>query len=243
MKKNKTLNKNKTTEKNWDYFWDKKPQFSQNKLSFSKKRMLKLLNQIIKTQKLKNKKLHLNQNSDQPPKLKILDAGSGSGFFSNYFIQKKAETYALDYSKQALDLTIINTDNQAKEYLKEDLLDKNFAKKYKNRFDLIFSDGLFEHFSPKKQNQILQNFITMKKETGLILTFVPNKYSFWQIIRPLFMPGIKENPFTLKRLKKLHQKNGLKIIKKGGLNVLPVGFSPERSLGGKMGMILYVFGG
>ena len=104
--------------------------------------------------------------------------------------------------------------------------------------DIIFTDGLFEHFSKEKQEKILKTFITMKKRDGLIITFLPNKYSFWTIIRPIFMPGIEEVPFTLKKLTYFVEELGQKVIEKGGLNVLPVKYSLE-FLGKRVGMLVY----
>lgn len=169
--------------------------------------------------------------------INILDAGCGSGFFTHYFIHRGCNAYALDYSKDALEITQKLTKNKAKGYIKEDLLNSRFGKNYKNKFDLIFSDGLFEHFDNNDQVKIMSNFKKVKKKNGIIATFVPNKYSWWAIIRPLFMSGIKEKPFTFKKLISLH--NGLEIIEKGGINVIPFFFSPDKIFGKSFGMILY----
>jgi cyclopropane fatty-acyl-phospholipid synthase-like methyltransferase len=168
----------------------------------------------------------------------VLDAGSGTGFFSNYFITKGCRVYSLDYSREALEVTKKNTSGKSFEYLEMDLLDENLRHRFKDTFDLIFTDGLFEHFSKKEQKEIMETFITIKKKEGLIITFVPNKYSFWSIISPVFMHGVKEKPFTLKELTSFVEGFGQKIIEKGGINVLPMRYSPE--LFGKwIGMLIY----
>lgn len=208
-------------EKNWDHFWRSNMDSRFTKKSWSKIRMIKLLDKFSK------------------PGMAVLDAGSGSGFFSNYFLSKGCEVYSLDYSQDALDITKRLTDNKSEAYLKENLLDLSFGERYENQFDIIFSDGLFEHFSKEDQGKIMTNFKKIKNPSGIIATFVPNKYSWWEIVRPLVMPGIKEDPFTMQRLKLLHQ--GLSVIEEGGLNVIPVRFSPDKLLGGKIGMILYLF--
>ena len=119
------------------------------------------------------------------------------------------------------------------------MLDKEFCGKYQGKFDIIFSDGLFEHFEPRQQQKIMDNMNLMKKKSGVITTFVPNKFSFWEVIRPIFMPQIKEDPFTLGGLIKLNKSCKNKVILSGGLNVLPIKISPE-FLGKYFGMILYV---
>ena len=83
--------------------------------------------------------------------------------------------------------------------------------------------------------------MTAKKKSGIITTFVPHKYSWWTLVRPFFMPGIKETPFTLSALKKLHSNSNMTLEKYGGLNVLPIGLSPDRLIGRQLGMILYAF--
>jgi SAM-dependent methyltransferase len=169
----------------------------------------------------------------------VLDAGCGSGFFSNYFISRGCKVYSLDYSDKALEITRKITQNKSFEYLNRDLLDESIGLEFKNTFDLIFTDGLFEHFSKEKQEKIIDRFIIMKKKDGLIVTFVPNRYSFWTIIRPIFMHGIKEKPFRLELLISFIQRLGQKIIERGGINVLPVKYSPE-FLGKWIGMLVYV---
>lgn len=208
-------------EKNWNNFWRDNINSRFTRKSWSKIRMMTLLDKIVRKE------------------MDILDAGSGSGFFSNYFISKGCNVYALDYSGDALEITKRLTNNKARAYLKEDLLDKSFGKRYKKKFDIIFTDGLFEHLASNDQKVIMDNFKKAKKDDGIVTTFVPNKYSWWEVIRPMFMPGIKEDPFTLGRLVKLHK--DLVIFKKGGINVLPIFLSPDNLLGSKLGMILFVF--
>lgn len=174
------------------------------------------------------------------PNMTVLDAGCGSGYFSNYFLTRNCRVTALDYSKEALEIAKKLTGGKAN-YLQGDLLSKEFCKKYEGKFDLIFSDGLFEHFSRSDQLKIMQNMKLMKSKKGVITTFVPNKFSFWEVIRPIFMPQIEESPFILKDLVSLNEEGGLTVVEKNGLNVLPFKYSLE--FAGKIfGMILYVIG-
>ncbi len=119
-------------------------------------------------------------------------------------------------------------------------MSQNLFSEVSDRFDLIFSDGLFEHFSDEKQDKILHNFISVLQKEGVIVTFVPNKWSVWELIRPFYMPGIEEDPFTLKQLVDLHTRNGLAVIEQGGINTFPFAFSPDRYFGSTFGMLLYV---
>ena len=169
---------------------------------------------------------------------KALDAGCGSGFFSKSFCDAGLDTTSVDYSKEALELTRRITGGKSK-VVKHDLLSKDLTRVVSERFDLIFSDGLLEHFSFEEQSQIVQNFKSLLNNNGVLITFVPNRWSPWELIRPFFMPGIHETPFILRNLVSLQVKNGLKVIEKNGINTLPFKFSPDKLLGRSFGMLLY----
>lgn len=210
-----------TGKENWNNFWSLNRDSRFTRKSYSKERMMRLLGEVLR------------------PGCEVLDAGCGSGFFSNYFIQQECNVTSLDYSDSALEITRRLTDGRSKAYLKADLLDPQFGEQYAGKFDLIFTDGLFEHFSAENQAKIMNNFKRVKRPDGIIVTFVPHRYSWWTLVRPWVMPGIHETPFTLKQLRGLHQ--GMEIVKSGGLNVLPIALSPEKMLGSRLGMLVYVF--
>jgi len=204
----------------WNHFWklDNTEQFTQ--ISWSKRRIITILEPFVKEGN------------------KSLDAGCGSGFFSKYFCDQGMETVSLDYSDKALEIARTMTEGRAK-IVKQDLLLPNVSEKIEERFDLIFSDGLLEHFPQEHQDVILKNFRSLLSKEGVIITFVPNRWSPWQLIRPFFMPGIEETPFVLNKLIDLHQCNGLRVMDKGGLNTLPFAFSPDTFLGKAFGMLLF----
>jgi SAM-dependent methyltransferase len=207
-----------TKRADWDSYWAKGWFDHFTKASWSKRRIIEILNRYVN------------------PGNFVLDAGSGSGFFSHYFLSKGCRVYSLDYSTDALRLTKKITEGKCKKYLKLDLRDSGLQRKIGIKFDCIFSDGLLEHFSEKDQNKIINNFSRIKKKNGLIITFVPNKYSIWEVIRPFFMPGIKEKPFTRESLRSVFKK--FDIREQGGVNVFPLKYSFE-SAADKFGMFLY----
>lgn len=204
----------------WNSFWAMGTVAEKSRLSWSKKRIISLLEPLLQ------------------PGCTVLDAGCGSGFFSNYFAENGAKVVAIDNSETAL-ATCRQICGDKVACRNVDLLDEHLPADLHGRFDLIFSDGLLEHFSLGAQVDILNNFARMLKPEGKTVTFVPNRFSPWQLIRPFFMPGIHEMPFTLKRLIKVHKLCNLSIQNSGGLNVFPCALSPERQFGGSLGMLLY----
>lgn len=208
-------------DKDWNRFWSRpgSQQFSQ--ISWSKRRILNVLEPYAIDGK------------------KALDAGCGSGFFSKYFCDRGMPTVAADYSDSALEMAKTITEGKSK-LLKADFLNEPLDKKLNDRFDLIFSDGLLEHFSSGQQDTIIKNWDSVLSKDGVMVTFVPNRFSPWELIRPLYMPGIEETPFVLKELVNVHERNRLRVIQKGGVNTLPFRFSPDRWTGAAFGMLLYV---
>lgn len=204
----------------WNNFWLKQEKPLPREISWSKQRMLCLLEN------------YLTENK------RVLDAGCGSGFFSKIFCDFHLKTVSLDYSPASLELTRKITAGRSL-IIKANLLEQNLSAIFPESFDLIFSDGLFEHFSVIDQNRIMKIFLSILSSQGVVVTFVPNRWSPWQIIRPFFMPGITERPFTLRELLDLNQRNGLKLIASGGINTLPFRLSPEGNFAAKFGMLLY----
>ncbi|VAX34891.1 hypothetical protein MNBD_UNCLBAC01-1530 [hydrothermal vent metagenome] len=206
--------------RDWNNFWSLEETKKFTQVSWSKKRIIRTLSPYINKGK------------------SALDAGCGSGFFSKFFCDQDMQTVSLDYSKQALEIAKAMTEGRTKA-IKKDLLFLDVASEIEERFDVIFSDGLLEHFSAEDQNKIVGNFFSLLKDDGVVVTFVPNRWSPWQLIRPFFMPGIEETPFVLKDLINVHERNGLTVIQQGGLNTFPFAFSPDKFFGRTFGMLLF----
>jgi len=205
-------------QREWNNFWSAN---KDRKSSWSKKIAMEILEKYVAAG------------------MEVLDAGCGSGFFSTYFIDGGCVVYSLDYSEETLTLTKRMTDNESFKYFKRDVLNDDLSSEFENKFDLIFTDGLFEHFTKQEQGQIMETFIKIKKNKGIVVTIVPNKYTFWTFVRPFFVHGIKERPFSLSELEPFVKRSGQDVIESGGLNVLRLRYSPE-FLGGKIGMLVYV---
>lgn len=204
----------------WNSFWRTQRIQKIKEPSWSKKRIIQLLGPFM----VKGKN--------------ALDAGCGSGFFSKYFCDSGMNVVSLDYSDSAIEMTKQMTGGRSR-VIKADLMSVDLPKEIGRQFDLVFTDGLLEHFSKNDQDTIIKNLIALLAKDGVLVTFVPNRWSPWELIRPIYMPGISEKPFVLSELIELNQRHGLEILKKGGLNTLPFALSPDQIVGHVFGMLLY----
>lgn len=207
--------------RDWNQFWSLEQTQQFTKPSWSKRRIIRVISPYV----IKGKN--------------ALDAGCGSGFFSKFFCDQGMRTVALDYSEKALEIARDMTKGRAR-LIRQSLLCDELFSKIDERFDFIFTDGLLEHFMGMDQDKIIGNLRSILKDGGTLATFVPNRFSPWELIRPFFMPGIEETPFVLKKLVDVHERNGFKIVNKGGINTLPFAFSLDKYVGRFWGMLLFV---
>jgi SAM-dependent methyltransferase len=204
----------------WSRFWARGPSRRFGKVSWSKRRILRVLDPYLGAEK------------------SVLDAGCGSGFFSRHFCDRGLDAVAVDFSETALSATKENTQSRVP-LCRADMLRDNLQERLRRCFDLVFSDGLFEHFSAQDQDALMRNLLGVTKKEGIVVTFVPNRWSAWELIRPLYMPGIDETPLLMKDLVDLNRRNGLRVIAEGGVNTLPFKISPEGAFARYFGMLLY----
>jgi len=145
---------------------------------------------------------------------KILEAGCGKGYESLQLSKLNADIVAVDYSKEAIKLLSKQVKKQ-KSNLKicqADIRNLPFKDKH---FDLVFSQGVLEHF--KNPDEVLKEQYRVLKHNGLIIIEVPNKYNLYTIYKHLLMYVNKwgagwEREYTYKSLKELIEVNGFKFI-------------------------------
>ena len=161
----KSFNKNwkNREEANYSHWTRKKPV---NQIQMAFREHWKLFSKIIidNSHNIKIKK------SDK----RILEVGCGRGTLSAYFSDNGYNNvYLLDKSKKVIQL--------AKKFFLKNKLKGNFIESdcikmpfQKNYFDLIFSIGLFEHFTNPKL-AIKEQIRVLKKRGIIILYIVPKK--------------------------------------------------------------------
>lgn len=160
----------------WNNWWATSLSKFLNKRSITKKNLEKIL---------------LNSLSANS---KFLDLGCGTGHYSKVVCNHNITTHSLDFSIEALQLTEKNC-NYKNHSIQLDILNDDVESL--GKFDVILMDGLLEHFNTVDQKKILRKCKNLLNSDGKLISLVPHKYHFYQIIRVFIMKGIDEDAFTL----------------------------------------------
>jgi len=156
--------------------------------------------------------------------MKVLEAGSGPAHDSIIFAENGANVTAVDLSENAL--------RNAKKIYSElgypiNTINANITKLpfADNYFDLTWNAGVLEHFNDSELEKVFQEMVRVTKRSGLILVFVPNKFYFWYQMHLKTAKNRQyefERAYSIFKLKRLFEANGLKNIKVSGVHVHPV---------------------
>lgn len=136
------------------------------------------------------------------PKGKVLEAGCGSAVYAK---QIGKVYYGCDLSREALKIA---SKTVPKERLKRGDL---FSLPYrKDSFNLIFNQGVMEHFSDREFLEILSGF---RKVAPKVLILVPSKYSVFRIWNPF--EEVSPRFFSRRELARLLRRGGYKNVRTG----------------------------
>ncbi len=95
--------------------------------------------------------------------------------------------------------------------------DDIFNLKLKNNYDLVFSDGVAEHFSGREREKIFKIHKKFAKRNGYVLILVPRSSRLYWLMRRVFekikLWKYAEMPFTRKELLELCVRNSLSPVK------------------------------
>ncbi|MAF50486.1 MAG: hypothetical protein CMH64_00170 [Nanoarchaeota archaeon] len=153
----------------------------------------------------------LDKNSD------VLEVGCGSGGGLAQF--KDHNIVGLDTSEEALKLSKQYTDN----LVNASMFDMPFEKE---KFDLVYSSGLLEHFKIDKTREALMEISRVTKKTGEIIIIVPSSNCIWYRIFKKSMIMLNkwdfgyEEDYSIRKMKLLVKGTDLKIKKFFGLQAL-----------------------
>jgi len=154
----------KNENKVWSEFWSKKESWLW----------------ILKYTPTYKKIVKIFRAIDLPKDAKILDAGCGIGKLASFWLNEGYDVLGVDISDVALSIT----NKKGVKTIKADILRLPFED---NSFDLVYSDGLLEHFIDPEP--ILTELFRVSGK--YVLTFVP-RISMLKTVIDIVVPPPKE---------------------------------------------------
>lgn len=152
----------------------------------------------------------------------ILEVGCGKGNEIVQLAKRGAACVGLDFSESAMGLM---QHRLAKESLVMPLVrgDARCLPFQAGTFDLVYSQGVLEHFT--QPNEILQEQYRILREGAIIVVEVPNKWTLYTIYKRILMAANKwlpgwETQYSPRELKSLLEQNGFRILDCGGWDFL-----------------------
>lgn len=186
-------------QSNWDLHWSlvQKADFFYD---FLQKEQVKLYLQLIKNR--------------IGPHSKILEIGAGSGKLTAALCEK--------FSCSAV---IVDSSPEAKRFFERKnasgrvkfMLADAFKLKFSGKFDLVFSDGLIEHFVGQQQKDLISVHARAAKKNGFVIFFVPHKTAVYKMFKfamrvlGLWNFGF-ERPYTREELIAQLKENDLEVL-------------------------------
>ena len=124
--------------------------------------------------KIKNKKKLINLIKKYSHNKKIMEAGAGTGIISIYMSSIGYDVTAIDIDKKIQNLSkkICDeyTTNNKPNFIIKNIMNIDYTEKY---FDVIFSNGVLEHFSDK---DIIRALTLQIKQSDTVIVGIPTTF-------------------------------------------------------------------
>jgi ubiquinone/menaquinone biosynthesis C-methylase UbiE len=198
------MTKRQSTRENWDKFWIRKHQVED---------VYDNDDRIIVNLK------HITPLTGK----RILEVGAGTARDSFAMVDAGADVYVLDYSMPAFQ--IINRLNQKHASGVYPILADTFHIPVSDgTFDIVFHQGLLEHFT--NPLELLAENVRVLKKGGLLLVDVPQLYHPYTAIKHVLIFLNKwfagwETQFTISELESLIEQSGTQVIHRYGYWMRP----------------------
>lgn len=152
--------------------------------------------------------------------LKVLEVGAGSGRDSEEIAKRGGIVYTLDYSEKALNLMNDSLSRTAGIICG----DAKAIPVLDGSFDIVFHQGLLEHF--RDPETLVEENKRILKKNGILLIDVPQRFHYYTLLKHILMLVGKwfagwETEFSPAALRRLVEAGGFEIIGFYGENLFP----------------------
>ncbi|MEM4447532.1 MAG: class I SAM-dependent methyltransferase [Candidatus Jordarchaeales archaeon] len=150
--------------------------------------------------------------------LRVLEVGAGSGVDSGYLARLGARVCAVDYATSNIiaskwsEVDVQQADGELLPFRDES-------------FDVVFSQGLIEHF--KNPDNLLREKIRVTRRGGFIVIDAPQKYSLYHIYKSFLValgcwPMGWERSCSVFDMKRIAKRYNLELVKTTGWGSWPI---------------------
>jgi ubiquinone/menaquinone biosynthesis C-methylase UbiE len=147
---------------------------------------------------------------------RVLEVGAGTGRDSFPLIEQGADVFQLDYSINSLTIMKrIAAEAQMRSFI---LGGDTFCLPFQDgTFDVVFHQGLLEHFRKPEAHALLAENIRVLKSGGLLLVDVPQRYHVYTLIKHALIAINKwfagwEREFSVRELRTEMESLGLETV-------------------------------
>ncbi len=192
----------KTSEKeHWDDFWAESRDLGQVYANDDR-----IIDNLKSTLDLKDKR--------------VLEVGAGTGRDSETLSSLGAEVWTLDYSEESLSLMADNIEQPVR-IVCGDAFSLPIES---NSFDVVFHQGLLEHFT--NPEEILAENYRILKPGGYVLADVPQRFHYYTLGKHVLMFFDKwfagwETEFSPREIEKMVEDAGFEVVGTYGHNLYP----------------------
>jgi SAM-dependent methyltransferase len=151
---------------------------------------------------------------------KVLEVGAGTGRDSFTLVGRGADVYQLDYSEDAL--RIITSIARHENIPVHPLCGDAFALPFhEGTFDIVFHQGLLEHFREPNATRLITENVRVLKRGGILLIDVPQRWHVYTIMKHILIAlnawfAGWEREFSIRDLRKILQSHGLECTAEYG---------------------------
>lgn len=173
---------------------------------------------------------------------KILEVGAGTARDSLALSELGADVYILDYSKESLRLARASMTGHTVTLLRADA---RLCPLKTNQFDIVFHQGLLEHF--RSPDALLRENHRVLKKGGLLVVDVPQTFHLYTVIKNILMAlhmwfAGWERQFTIDSLTRLLEQHGFTLVHCYGDWSRPgIIYKITREIGKRMGITLPMY--